>query len=250
MAFSLDTPYYPIPGSGPEATFGAIMEMLLKTRLKLHLETNRHRYDEDVNTYLAGLLVSYIDPIYLAAVCPVLCPYGLDLYEAVRKAEDRPQVYRIYKVNADDLLISLGIFRRLWQEAKAELTRMKEYYACASEVQRRIYGRTTAVAEIQTKLSGESELYLTILSQTRSEYLNLIERVGPEEMTALNQALRQLEKELPLKAKQNELLDTYSQWLKGPKDLQSRQKLLEMIEQLKTLDPHFRPESFLSELGS
>ena len=72
MSFRLDTPYYQIPGSQPEATFGAIMEMLLKTRLKLHLETNQDLYEEDVNTYLAGLLVSYIDPQYLKAISQTL----------------------------------------------------------------------------------------------------------------------------------------------------------------------------------
>ncbi len=248
MSFALDTPYLQIPGAQSEATFGAIMEMLLKTRLKLHLETNRRGYDEDVNAYLAGLLVSYIDPAYLSSIAQVLCPYDLDLYEAVDKAEDRVQVYRIYKVNADDLLISLGVFRRLWQEAKHDLTRMKEYYACASQYQRRIYGKPTAVAEIQSKLAGETELYLTILSEARSEYLHLVERIRPEEMAALREALSHFERELPVRQKQDELLDAYSQWLKGSKDPESRQRLLRLIEELKSMDPHFRPESFLPEL--
>lgn len=250
MRFRPDTPYYPIPGSQPEATFGAVMEMLLKTRLKLHLETNQGIYDEDVNTYLAGVLVSYIDPKYLQAISDVLSQYDIDVYQAVERAEDRYHAYWIYKVNADDLLVSIGIFQNLRKGTPAgELGRIKRYYTFASEYQRRIYGKPTTVGQIQVKLAEATQRYLAILEGARREYLHLIERIHPGELDAFQQSLRTLEKDLQLKLKQDELLDAYSAWLKGLRNPDSRSRLLAILSELKELDPIFEPKVILSALG-
>lgn len=232
MPFNLDTPYYQIPGSQPEATFGAIMEILLKTRLKLRLETNQELYDEDVNAYLAGLLVSYIDPHYLHAISEVLSRYDIDVFQAVARAEDRYQAYWIYKVNADDLLVSLGLFRKFHQTAQGELLRIKRYYSSASSYQRRIYGKLTAVGEIQIKLAEWTERYLTILTGARQDYLHFVEhRITPGGLT-----------DFQLSETQDEFLDLYSHWLKGSRDSGLRQRLLELLERLKDLDPAFPVE--------
>ena len=249
MAYFLDTFYYQIPGSQPEATFGAVMEMLLKTRLKLHMDTNHPMYDEDVNAYLAGLLVYYIDPKYFQAVSPVLSHYDIDVYQAVAKAEDRVHVYWIYKVNADDLLVSLGVFHRLWQEEKGELARIKRYYSYASAYQRRIYGKATAVGEIQAKLAECTERYLTILGGVRNDYLHFMESINPEQMSAFTKDLQELEEELPLRVKRDEFLDAYSSWLRGNRDASLRQRLVRLIEELKQEDPAFLPSQVLSQLG-
>ena len=245
MPFRLDTLFYQIPGPQTETTFGAIIEMLLKTRLKLHLETSRESNDEDVNAYLAGLLVSYIDSKYLQVISEALSHYDIDVFHAVEKAEDRVHAYWIYKVNADDLLVSMGIFGQLKEQAKGEIVRLKRYYAYASEFQRRIYGKPTAVGEVHTKLADRTERYLKILEGTRSDYLHLMELTRPEEFAAW---LHQLERELPLKALQDEFLDAYSAWSKDRQNLEVRQRLRQFLERLQSLDPHFQPppKDFLS----
>ena len=183
MSFRLDTPYYSIPSDESRATFGAVMELLLKARLKLDLESHREFYDEDVNAYLAGVLVSYIDPVYLREIARILSTSEIDVYHSIERAQDKVQVYRIYKVNADDLLVSLGLFRRFWREGLGEVERLKRYYFCACEYQRRIYGKATAVADIQSKLAEQAERYLTILTCARREYLHFVEQVKPEDLT-------------------------------------------------------------------
>ncbi len=249
MSFRLDTPYYSIPGSRPVATFGTVMEILLKTRVRLQMET-QDLYDEDVNTYLAGLLVSYIDPEYLRAASEVLSQYDVDIFQAVTQASDRYQVYRIYKVNADDLLVSLGVFRRFCQEAgRGELVRVRRYYYSASEYQKRMYGKPTAVGEVQTKLADRPERYLMLLSGARRDYLHFIERlISPEELITLYQRIGQFEKELPLKASLDRFLDAYSLWLKGSRDPVLRQQLLDLTETLQNLDPAFPAEALKENL--
>ncbi len=250
MSFRLDTPFYQIPGSQAEATFGAIIQMLLKTRLKLHLEADRELYDEDVNTYLAGLLVSYFDPTYLQAISQVISAYDLDIFEEVKKSEDRYHAYWIYKVNADDLLVSLGIFKRFREESKGDLEKLKHYYSSAADYQRRIYGKLTAVGEIQMKLADWTDRYLTILSEARGEYLHFMDQMHPEQMRVFHEKLAEFEKELPLKEKQDEFLDAYLEWTKGLRENQLRQKLLHLIQELKNLDATFDAEQLLGEILS
>ena len=249
MILRPDTPYYPIPGSAPESTFGAIVEILLKVRIKMHLETSKERYEEEVNTYLAGLLVSYIDPKYLTAISEAVSKYDVDIHQAVSQApQDNVQAYWIYKVNADDLLLSLGVFQRLWSNAQGDVGKLKRYYSCASEYRRRIYGKSTSVGEIHSKLSEETERYLTILSGVRREYLHFVEHLKAEDLSEFKWALEQFEQELPLKAKRDEFLDAYSAWANSPNDKGLRDHLLMILEELKQLDPKFQPESILSKL--
>ena len=178
----LDTSCAVLPSARPEAVFGAVLEILLRARLDLRLDTDGRLYEEDVNAYLGGVLVSYIDPRYLQGIYEDLSRHDVDLYEAIDRAmPDRSRMYRIYKVNADDLLISLGIFRPAL-EPRAGLERIKEYYACASECQKRIYGKPTAVAEIQTKLSEGTGRYLSVLAQARTDYLHFVRQVSGEEL--------------------------------------------------------------------
>lgn len=250
MILRLDTPYYPIPGSEPESTFGAIVEILLKARIKLQLETSQERYGEEVNTYLAGLLVSYIDPDYLTAISEAVSKYDVDVHQAVSQSQDNVQAYWIYKVNADDLLLSLGIFQRLWREAQGEVGKLKRYYSCASEYRHRIYGKSTSVGEIHSELSEETERYLTILSGVRRDYMHFVEHLKSEDLSDFRQALEQFEQELPIKAKRDEFLDAYSAWANSPNDNELRNRLLRILEELKKLDPQFQADSILSKLTS
>lgn len=247
MAIGLSTPYYPIPGWQPEGTFGAILGMLLKARLQLQMEQDAGQYDEDVNAYLGGVLVSYIDPKHFLAVSELLSRYDVDVHQAITRAgADRVQVYWIYKVNADDLLVSLGIFRQLWQEQRSELGRIQQYYGCASECQRRIYGKCTAVAEIQAKLAHDTERYLSILAQARKEYLHFVQQVGTSQLREFAQGVEQ---EMPVLAKRDDLLDAYAAWMRDPSNPAARQELLRQVEELRRVDPEFRPDRILKQIS-
>ena len=184
----LSTPCVLIPGPRPEGTFGIILEILLKARIDLRLDDGPHLYEEDVNAYLGGVLVSYIDPQYLSEISQLLSKHDADMHLAIdRVMPDKARVYRIYKANADDLLVSLGIFQP--ELKRADLGRIKEYYACASECQKRIYGKPTAVAEIQAKLSENTEKYLAVLTQARLGYLHFVQQASTEEWADFSQRI-------------------------------------------------------------
>lgn len=211
-ALSLSTLYHPLGQPEPEGIFGLMVELLLKSRLKLHLDADR-LYDEDVNAYLAGLLVSYIDPHYLHWIHRILARCDVDIHQAVvQSGEDRVRAYWIYKVNADDLLMSLGVFhpmsfpeperRGAWcgdrresprgfpqpqpeEEAQGEVVRLRRYYTAASHCQKKMYRRPTAVADVQSKLADEPDRYLSILSNTRRDYFHFVQQISSEELNRL-----------------------------------------------------------------
>lgn len=190
VALSLNTLYHPLGQSEPEGIFGLMVELLLKSRVKLHLDADR-LYDEDVNAYLAGLLVSYIDPHYLHWIHRVLARCDVDIHQAVvQSGEDRVKAYWIYKVNADDLLMSLGVFHSMSfpepeEEAQGEVVRLRRYYTAASHCQKKMYRRPTAVADVQSKLADEPDRYLSILSNTRRDYFHFVQQVSSEELNRL-----------------------------------------------------------------
>lgn len=186
MGFRLNTSCAVLPGRGLEGTFGWVLRMLLKARLDLGMSDPPSIDEEGVNAYLGGLLVSYIDPQQLAAIAMDVAPRDTDLHLAIDQAmPDKARMYRIYKVNADDLLISLGIFHRFAPERRAQLPRIKQYYGCACEIQKRIYGKWTALAQIQAKLSEGTQRYLALLSQTRKDYLHFVEQISDENLAQL-----------------------------------------------------------------
>lgn len=181
MGISLATRCAALPGRRQEGLFGVMLEILLKARLDLHLDQGPSLYEEDVNAYLGGVLVSYVDPEYLGGITGLLSHHDIDVCQAVDRAmPDKVRVYRIYKVNADDLLLTFGIFRPAREGV--DLDRIRQYYACASDFQKRIYGKPTAVAEIQSKLSDCPQRYLAILAQARTGYLHFVEQVSAEHL--------------------------------------------------------------------
>ncbi|MCM8812241.1 MAG: hypothetical protein NC910_04250 [Candidatus Omnitrophica bacterium] len=248
MAFHLNTRYYEIQGKREEQVYGRLVEMLLKTRLRMKLESAPGSTDEDVNAYLAGLLTAYLDPVYLSSISEVLSRYDEEIFQAVSKTEDRYRAYWIYKVNADDLLVSLGVFHHIWQEKQAEVLRMKRYYSHACECNRRIYRKPTALADIHTKLASGTERYLSILSAMRSTYFHFSYRLHENEMAELQEQVRELEKKIPYQQVQDEFLDLYSRWLKGERDGAILQRLLTLVNQLKVMEPSFEAEKFLSRI--
>ena len=190
--FPLYPRYQPLGQPEPEGTFGFMVELLLKSRLKLHLDAGRF-FDEDVNAYMAGLLVSYIDPSYLQWIQQALVRYDMDVHQSVIQCgEDRVKTYWIYKVNADDLLMSLGVFRKTPsseppEDEQGEMVRLKRYYHAASDFQKRIYGHSTAVGDIHSKLAGKAERYLTILWNTRRDYLQFVQQLSSDDLHRLQQ---------------------------------------------------------------
>ncbi len=238
----LNVPYFNLSKRETEATFGVLVEILLKSRVRMHLETTREGYDEDVNAYLAGVLLEYIDPAYHASTRHYLADHDLDVFlEATR--EDSYHTYWVYKINADDRLVDLGIFQRQRDRQPAVLAQTSAYYEFAAGYNHRLYGRATAISDIMDKLARGTERYVSILQQARRDYLHFVSTLTDDELQALSRDLDQESHTLPLKAKQDDFLDAYSAWQRTS-DPAIRAKLLQLLDELRRIDPRFPGPDF------
>src|SRR3990167_7644436 len=144
----LRVPYFDLSKHETAAAFGAIVEILLKSRLKIQVETNKGFDDEDVNTYLAGVLFGYMDPKYQEAIRQFISDRDLDVFRFATRDDDSYRIYWVYKINADDRLLDLGLFRPQQSRVETVLAQTKTYYGFAAGYNHRLYGRATAVSDI------------------------------------------------------------------------------------------------------
>lgn len=189
----LKVPYFNLRKRETEAVYGALVEILLKSRMTLHLDAPSGLNDEDVNAYLAGVLVDYIDAAYQRAASPCLAARDTDVFWQATREDDASHAYWVYKVNADDRLIDLGIFHPPGHPPGARsdtvLAQTKAYYGLASAFNHRIHRRDTAVSDIFVKLSQATERYVSILNQARRDYLSFVEAMSEEAWREWQQGL-------------------------------------------------------------
>ena len=178
------TTYAPLAGSRFASTEQAqyfIMNALLYSRMEAGYPSNREFFDEDVNVYLANLLVSRIEPPP-GAVPDGVARADAALFEDAAARGDRAR-YELYRGCADALLVSLGIFRnargrrpssasRIAPPARTYIGRGKTYYAIASSLAATLARRGNAVADVnrllkEFDLTDRFELVVTSLDVKR-----------------------------------------------------------------------------------
>src|SRR3989338_6350857 len=138
--------YFDIPKQERDSAISYLLHALLKSRSACQLPSNRDQFDEDVNIYLAHLLFACSLPDYLGAVKRYLNTSVSEMTNLIEQNDDRILRYFIYKVNADHLMVHLGIFQDLERErslfGKSELqfsSMAQNYYRQAASYNRRIY---------------------------------------------------------------------------------------------------------------
>lgn len=232
-----------------ESTLLFMMTSVLKSRTETGLESNVHYYDEDVNVYLAGLLAAYLDPAYTEWSAPLISRFDTDVATMVRGSGER-QKYWIYKVNADHLMVTLGIFEppsegpapfsaaSLPAKQRAFVGRGGTYYELAASYGRALARRPTASVEVLEKLSRGFEAYVTILNYLRSHYFNLIDRLGHRGMETIRQVIDEEARSAEVKERVDRLLDLYSEWRRTG-DPALAPAIRQAVEDVQALKPDF-----------
>lgn len=241
----------PTRHEGAETVVSYVMDSILQSRIATGLESNADIYDEDVNVYLALLLTSLADPKYHAWVSQYVSAYECDIYEKLQSTRDHYVKFLTYKVNADYLLLSQGIFELppsvyAGPEGRNRdaILRGKAYYQIAGGLTRQMHEDRRALAEVLEKLALGYEKYLVILSYMRGQYFNILREFTPGELFHLDRETEAYARLEGLRAKRDLFLDAYSAWKKGlggrdEKALEARVRAA--AEELAALDPTFRP---------
>jgi hypothetical protein len=233
-----------------EPVVSFVMDSLLNSRIATGLESNTECYDEDVNVYLALLLSSLVDAKYHSWMNQYVSAYESDIYEKLQYTRDQYVKFITYKVNADYLLLSQGIFdvpRSLLSKVETRnrdaMLRGKAYYQIAGSLTRQMREDRRALADVLLKLSEGYEKYLVILSYMRGQYLNIVKEFTPGEMFHLNREIDGVAKEEAIREKRDVFLDHYNAWKKGlgtPEEGRLEIGLRQAAAELSLMDPDFR----------
>lgn len=233
----------------PQEAYFFIMNALLHSRMEAGFPSNDDCFDEDVNVYLAGLLVSFVYPSRGRAAKPCAPPGDASLFEAARGAAGTREKYDLYRRAGDGTLVSLGIFKNarsrrpdsvphLALSDAAHIGRGKAYYAIARAYAAQVHRRNTAIGDVLGKLSDNFERYLGVLSLMGGEHLNIFKQLSQGEIFHLESATRPAGRSAELAARYDRFLDLYSTYLRG-KSARAREDLAAAAEEVRAMDPSF-----------
>lgn len=245
--FDAEKKYVPLAADGssgsPLPTAYFMVRGLLSSRVELGLPTDGPPEEQDVNIYLAHLLGAYAESKYFLEVAPYLSDYDQELFARLRDSSNDRLKYRVYRTNADHLLISIGLFtpedrasRPLWWQASPQNDwgRGQAYYDYAASFGSSVFGRHSGVSEVLGKLSVGFEKYVRILRHLRGEYLHFLDQLSVGELYHLQK-----------QAQSKGLEDLHNEFLDALRDYQrevsteKRACLLALIQRIQTIDPHF-----------
>jgi len=158
---------------------------------------NDLKYDEDVNQYITLTLADLANPKTLPLINKYLVSLESDIGQEAVSFEDRAKTYMAYKINADFLLLNLGLFHSDSNVlGNAYFDKGETYYYSAATSLKAIKGGRSGLSDVMEKLSERFGKYVEILRAMKNQHENYYSfhvRIPDAE-------LRQFEKELAVEA--------------------------------------------------
>ncbi len=238
--------YFDIPKQERDSVIGFLLNALLKARQSCRMPSNQKTFDEDVNIYLAHLLFANSLPDYHEMSSRYLTLNASNLMELVELNQDKVTRYFIYKINADYLLVHLGVFGDLvtpvakpFRKSERQFVEMgQNYYDYAHVCNQQIYRKRTAVGDVLEKLSHHFDDYKVILQSVRKDFFHILDWVRQQSKRVAEASGGVSEHEFSLEHKQNEFLDLYGEWLKT-KSEDLIPELIRLVEEIRRMDTGF-----------
>ena len=233
-----------------EAVLALLIKWFLQARQRV-APSNASQYDEDVNVYLAHLLVSVIEPGYQALSQRYVAARDVDVFEHIAHT-DLPQLKSlIYRLNGDHLLLALSIFEPPdpggatsageWHASDRSLHEGygSTYYHFAATYARQRQPSSLAPSDVMEKLGGSFATYALVLTAVRSDYMHLLTAISSAQFSQFAATLRDQERATALQRCQDAFLDALQRWKTHP-SAAHYQRLAAQCDQLRGLDPTFR----------
>ena len=245
----MEKDYFNLVNKEKESAISYLLEALIRSRGENAFPSNKKIFDEDVNIYLAHLMLAYATSSYQELVAKYLSAHDSEIRELVEGARDRYVKYFIFKVNADYLLIHLGIFQDLGGVIRfgaRSVNRSEKYFAQnainyyqeAANYNHKIYRKKTAVKDVLIKLASYFDDYRDLLKKTRSQYFHFMNHFEDGEFRIFMNSVVKYEKEAKQRELENKFLDLYSEWKKHH-SLELEIRLREIAEEIRVLNPAF-----------
>ncbi|MDH3256769.1 MAG: hypothetical protein OEM27_04070 [Nitrospinota bacterium] len=137
------------------------------------IKENDLKYDEDVNQYITLTLAELANPEILPLINKYLVGLESDIGREAIGFEDRAKKYLAYKVNADFLLLNLGLFHsdsNLLGDAYFD--KGETYYYSAASSLKAIKGGRSGLSDVMEKLSERFGKYVEILRAMKNQHEN------------------------------------------------------------------------------
>lgn len=128
------------------------------------IQENDLKYDEDVNQYITLTLADLVNPQNLPLLNQYMVGLNADAGQIAVNLDRASQKYILYRINADYLLLNLGLFNpdtNLLGDAYFDKGRM--YYCSASSSLKEAKGGKSGLSDVLDKLSYKFGDYVQIL---------------------------------------------------------------------------------------
>ncbi len=139
----------------------------------LAVKENDLKYDEDVNQYITLTLAELANPQTLSLVNKYLVSLESDIGQEAISFDDRAKKYLAYKINADFLLLNLGLLNpdsNLLGDAYFD--KGETYYYSAASSLKAIKGGRSGLSDVMEKLSKRFGKYVEILRAMKNRHEN------------------------------------------------------------------------------
>ncbi len=183
--------------------------------------TNSDGEDQDVNIYVANLLLAITFPEYREMADPYITRDTSELLKMIKATEDRTIRYFIFKVNADNLFIDLTLNpNSLRSRNQFELSKL--YYDQAAQYHSRIYRKRTGVGDVLSKIHNRLEDYVNSITGIGAIYRKIIGDYKKDEFGKFLKEVAKFEKKVKKQQTVDDILDEYNRGILTKKDLEER----------------------------
>ncbi|CAI2719150.1 hypothetical protein [Nitrospina watsonii] len=169
------------------------------------IKDNDLKYEEDVNQYITLTLSELVNPRSLAHLNEYLIDINSDAGRIALSLNSKSNKYYLFRVNADFLLLNLGLFRSdLFPDSDAYVDKGGSYYFSAATSLKSLQGGRTGLSDVMEKLSVNFGKYVEILRQMKQDadnYLSFHTHIPEAE-------IKKLEEQLTLEVKKKKGTDS------------------------------------------
>lgn len=163
------------------------------------IRENELKYEEDVNQYLILMLAGLAHPPSMDMINEYLIGRDSDVGQVAVSLRENSKKYYLYKINADFMLLNLGLFPQpIGQQYDAYFDRGETYYYSAANNLKRIQGGSTGLSDVLEKLSSKFGTYVEILRYMKSHaenYLSFHFKFSEAEFENIQQNLMQVKQD-------------------------------------------------------
>ncbi len=157
------------------------------------VKENDLKYDEDVNQYITLTLADLVNPKILPMINKYLVGLESDIGQVAVGFEDHSRKFYAYKINADFLLLNLGLFHPETNcLGEAYFDKGESYYFSAATSLKAIKGGRSGLSDVMEKLSGRFGKYVEILRAMKNKednYFSFHVRIPHAELKRFEQEL-------------------------------------------------------------